>query len=703
MKKNFFITKQNAWSIFLNFCFAVICITIIYNAVYGNEHLCMTIEYTEEYSDKMYAQLFYAESENVMNEDDSIKAYLDGTIASLELDLKISEYQKNLLRLDPINSKGNFSIKKITIYDGRKEIFSLNGKEFKNYIKGVGDANLQIDGSVLKIEGITNDSRLIIDSKFNQLLINNCIKSNLLLFYIIFVLYIVFGIVQIIISKKCESKKFKWYNFIFLLFSILDLALGGCLVYGETYLTDNFEDVPLGQLIYHLHTPLDGTSTESFTPVIISLVTIVIMCILVVLSGYIGLGIIKKRSTFLNWISLLGVIEIVYAVVLVSFHFDALNYFKYINQETTIYEDNYVDGEDVLIVFPEKKRNLIYIYMESMEISYADKNTGGGMKENYIPELTEISLDNECFGSDDMLNGAYTTPGATFTMGALVAQTSGVPINENLVGNDTLNSNWESENNYVPGVWNIGDVLNQQGYNQEFIIGSNKNFAGRGSYFKGHGDYTVFDYYTAIEKEYIDDEYMVWWGYEDKKLFEYAKIELQEMSSKDDPFNLTLLTVDTHFTDGYVCDLCENIYDDQYSNVLACSSRQVAEFVEWIKEQDFYDNTTIVLSGDHLTMDSSYMNRNDAYNFDRRTYFTIVNGVAVNEKSGIQRKYTTLDLYPTTLAALGVEIEGDRLGLGTNLYSEKETLAEEYGIEYLNTELLKDSKLYKERILYGKK
>lgn len=41
-----------------------------------------------------------------------------------------------------------------------------------------------------------------------------------------------------------------------------------------------------------------------------------------------------------------------------------------------------------------------------------------------------------------------------------------------------------------------------------------------------------------------------------------------------------MLTVDTHFTDGYVCELCQNQYDEQYSNVIACSSRQVSEF--WI-------------------------------------------------------------------------------------------------------------------------
>lgn len=158
-----------------------------------------------------------------------------------------------------------------------------------------------------------------------------------------------------------------------------------------------------------------------------------------------------------------------------------------------------------------------------MEMTYSDQSVGGAMSENYIPELTQISLENENFGIYGKLNGAYTTSGATFTMGGLVAQTSGVPINENLISNDTLNSKWESDNNYVPGVWAIGDVLKGEGYNQEFLIGSDKKFAGRSSYFHGHGNYDIFDYYTAIDRGYIDDDYMVWWGYEDENYLNMQK------------------------------------------------------------------------------------------------------------------------------------------------------------------------------------
>ena len=53
-----------------------------------------------------------------------------------------------------------------------------------------------------------------------------------------------------------------------------------------------------------------------------------------------------------------------------------------------------------------------------------------------------------------------------------------------------------------------------------------------------------------------------------------------------------------------------------------------------------------------------------------------------------------MDMFPTTLGAMGVNIEGNRLGIGTNLFSDSKTLAEEMGIDKLNTELKKNSAYY---------
>ena len=65
--------------------------------------------------------------------------------------------------------------------------------------------------------------------------------------------------------------------------------------------------------------------------------------------------------------------------------------------------------------------------------------------------------------------------------------------------------------------------------------------------------------------------------------------------------------------------------------------------------------------------------------------------------------FTTLDMFPSTLAALGVKIDGERLGLGVNLFSDEQTLAEKYGYEYMFDELNKMSSFYNRELLYPEK
>ena len=179
---------------------------------------------------------------------------------------------------------------------------------------------------------------------------------------------------------------------------------------------------------------------------------------------------------------------------------------------------------------------------------------------------------------------------------------------------------------------------------------------------------------------------MVFWGYEDEKLYQFAREDLTELGKADEPFCLTMLTVDTHFDDGYTCRLCEDKYKDSYMNAIACSDRQVADFVSWCRGQDFYENTTIIISGDHPTMDMDMCYVIDK-SYDRKVYVSIINPAEGLEASDKSRAYTTFDLFPTSLAAIGVKIEGDRLGLGTNLYSDEPTLLESKGYKEFNTQL----------------
>ena len=315
----------------------------------------------------------------------------------------------------------------------------------------------------------------------------------------------------------------------------------------------------------------------------------------------------------------------------------------------------------------------------------SDKENGGGFDQDVIPELTKMAEENEDFsGSEDKLNGAYSLPYTTFTMGAMFGQTSGLPLKDNVQNNDM-----STQDHFFASTTVLGDILKDNGYHNVFMLGSDATFGGRRLYFSEHGDYDIMDYYYAKQQGWIDQDYKVWWGYEDRKLFSFAKNELNELSQDDKPFNLTLLTVDTHFENGYRCPLCKDEFGEKYADVMACSSRQIKAFVDWCKTQSWYDNTTIVICGDHPTMDSDFCDNVDS-SYQRRAYVCYINSAVKNTDTDY-REYSTLDAFPTTLAAMGCKIDGDRLGLGTNLYSGKQTILEQYGLSYVTEEIEKKS------------
>ncbi len=393
----------------------------------------------------------------------------------------------------------------------------------------------------------------------------------------------------------------------------------------------------------------------------------------------------RPRPIRVGMVCAAGVIAglLVYGGVLL----DVGGYLVNINTESDYIQRNYADPKAVKLTFPERKRNLIYIWLESVEATYTDAEHGGAFDWNAIPELTRLAEEHVSFtGPEGGVNGGRSMAGATWTAGALFAQTAGLPLKIPIA-----DSGMDSQKTFFPGVTNLGDLLAQQGYRQGLLIGSDATFGGRRLYFTQHGDYAIWDYNYSREIGQIPEEYKVWWGYEDEKLFRFAREHLEELAACAEPFNLSLLTVDTHFSNGYVCRLCSDEFGaDQYSNVMACSSRQVADFVAWVQAQPFYENTTIVLCGDHITMDADYCAKVSG-DYPRRVYTTIINPAAEVEEPARYREFTTFDLFPTTLAALGVEIKGERLGLGTNLFSRKETLLERDGFEKMDAELKRHS------------
>ena len=496
-------------------------------------------------------------------------------------------------------------------------------------------------------------------------------------------------------KPKIKSIGYGFYCILMILISVLGFILYNL----GNWVLDTWGLLSIDEIIFHLKVPLDGTNSDVVLDGINACVPLAVLVLF--LSIFLIIGLRNKHGKCMIALFLVAVIACGSAGRAAYEVYDELDVKEYLvsqKKESHFIEQNYVDPRTTKITFPEQKRNLIYIYLESMESTFASKGDGGGLDFNCIPELTTLAEENTNFSDSDKLGGGYPAYGGTWTMAGIFSQTSGIPI-KNSEQTDDVNATLAEQSSFSSQARNLEDILADEGYNQCFMIGSDATFGGRRAYFESHGkgQTEICDYNTAKENGQIPEDYYVWWGYEDQKLFANAQEKLTELSSKDEPFNFTMLTVDTHFEDGYVCEQCQNEFgDNQYANVMACSSRQVDAFVKWIQQQPFYENTTIVISGDHLTMDSDFCN-DVSEDYERSVYNVFINlpeGLDTSFEKTHSREFATLDMFPTTLAAMGVTIEGDRLALGVNLFSDEQTLTEQYGRKGLDKELMKKSKFY---------
>ncbi len=447
------------------------------------------------------------------------------------------------------------------------------------------------------------------------------------------------------------------------------------------------------ELLYTLLSPLKGTGKGTVDEIVGLLVPIASVAAAVYsIFAYLCISPYPARRKWRRIGVLICVLVLVGSLIFSVIAFRIPAYISALWQKTTIYEDYYVDPESVAITADGKTKNLIYIYLESMETTYASADVGGKQSVNYMPHLTALADEHLSFSdkTEGLLGGFHTPEGTTWTIAAMLATTSGIPF-AFPVGEDGHNTMSRREN-FASGLCTLGDILEEKGYRQEFLCGSWAGFAGRDRYLEQHGNFEIFDLYTAREEGYIPKDYFEWWGYEDHILYDIARDELCELAASDEPFNFTMLTVDTHHVGGYICDECEWKYGERTANVVACADRQLAEFVEWCQAQDFYEDCVIVITGDHARMDKRLIG--DTEDYDRTIYNCFLNAAATPEGSTTERVMTGFDLFPTTLAAMGFSIEGDRLGLGVNLFSALPTLAEQIGYETLDAELNKFSDYY---------
>jgi phosphoglycerol transferase len=385
---------------------------------------------------------------------------------------------------------------------------------------------------------------------------------------------------------------------------------------------------------------------------------------------------------------------------------------------SNFYEQHYIDPGNIEITFPEKRRNLIVIFVESLETGFLyltpDSGMGGGgaVSGNVIPEVACLAGNHINFSHTDGLGGANQVYGTEWTIAGIVAQYSGIPLAITVLNILDGNNYGIMGDRFMPGALGIGDILSGSGYTNYFILGSDVEFGGRDKYFKTHKDTVIFDYNYFHENNYIPKDYRVWWGFEDRKLYKFAKEKLLNIAEKDEPFFFTLLTVDTHPPGGYLDDYAEKKYAGQFENVLADMSKQLNDFIEWIQMQDFYDNTTVVILGDHLYQDSSvfpddykihklsskyerlYFQESVGSNRYKRRPINIFINSLLNPANAKNREFSHFDMFPALIDSIGGQYDAAGLGLGRSMHKGEKTLIEQTSKQFVDDNLKRKSDFY---------
>lgn len=355
--------------------------------------------------------------------------------------------------------------------------------------------------------------------------------------------------------------------------------------------------------------------------------------------------------------------------------------------------EHYIDPSAVELTWPSEKRNLVYLFVESYEASYFSKELGGLSNDNLLPNMTSLMKEGTFFSNhEDRFGGYQSMPYTDWTIGGMVTATSGIL--------HKLAGEYRDDPNYclVPGVTTLMDLLAEQGYNRKYITGTPSYDYNIGPFYTVH-QVPVADYNTLREDGSLPTDYHEWFGFEDSKLYEFAKEDITELAQQEQPFLYIMNTNDTHSPEGYIDKTCKKEFNLDAENSIACADQMISEFVTWLKQQPYYENTTVVIVGDHISHENLLTKSFPDSEQENRRVFNLILNAESPETVGSQynRDFWSADLFPTVLSAMNVKIGGNKLGLGSNLFSDVPTLIEVYGRDVTKDLLTRNSSFYYEK------
>lgn len=455
-------------------------------------------------------------------------------------------------------------------------------------------------------------------------------------------------------------------------------GVGAVLMGAAVWIRRTFGDISVNQLLLHLPGAGGAEVTGAETGYLFSFICEALFAPLAILAGtaivwVLLRRVLSKQKTILPRTSLNaklkpllhGMVAVAIILVGAGVFANTINIWGYYRSQVSNYEmfEYYVapDANGSISSIgvtgaTSAPKNLVFIFLESIEDQMGNEEYFDGAMLAPVLDATE---------GWQTVSDYQPYAGGGWTMAGIVGTSCGVPLRGAGIGENDISSNeiGADAETFMPGAVCLGDVLSSEGYQNVFLGGADAQFASKSTFLRSHGYDEVKDLSTWVERGETE---LSGWGLSDRRLLENAKDEVVRLHESGQPFNLTMLTLDSH-EPTHLFDYCEQTTTDPLESAIRCSMEQVAGFLEFMDQQGYLDDTVVVLSGDHPKMlGEAFVSLGALKNADNRPLFNRIwspDGVTTLRAGADQ-----LSMFATILDLLRMGREDHRAGIGVSAY-----------------------------------
>ncbi len=326
-----------------------------------------------------------------------------------------------------------------------------------------------------------------------------------------------------------------------------------------------------------------------------------------------------------------------------------------------------------------KDKNIIILQLESIQDFVINKKING---QEIMPNLSGFLNDNIRFNNMYMQSYSSTADSEFSSITSLYPMENGMSYSKY----------------YTNKYDDIFKIFKNNGYNTSYVHGNDGNFWNRGNVYQNFGvdNIELKDKFSDISENimgYLSDELMYKQTIEKMKEYKYPFISYVVSASSHTGFTLdglqdrSKVNIDVgKYKDTFFGNYLESVNYADYA---------FGKFIEELKEENLYNDTVILVYGDHNGLD---MYNEELQDFLKATnqklndidiktnYIRVAGGIKIPgiKNLEIDKPISKLDIKPTLTYLIDSE---DGISLGTNMLANKDFIS-------LNNERIVTSKYY---------